>query len=199
MVRDLTLTDETYEQLADQRRDDESTADVVRRLLGVNETAGGGIEQLSPTETDELARNAMTLEEVQAAMVEQLSAGAYIRREYGVDPEDYDSEAALVEAVHEQRNSTEQRTPVTAGAGGTGGDRGSDAGATGRDVDDGVDDPDAEQLAGKVLNLNDLQRLNREGLSKREYLAEHRGVDPAEYQTEKALREALTRADRGGA
>lgn len=65
------------------------------------------LEQLAPSEDDQLAKNAMTVDEVRRAVEEQLSAGAYIQREYDVDPAAYDSESAFIDAVREARRDTE--------------------------------------------------------------------------------------------
>lgn len=50
---------------------------------------------------------------------------------------------------------------------------------------------EAEQLAGNVLTLNDIQRINGEGITKREYVKREHDIDPAEYGSEDSLREAL--------
>lgn len=49
----------------------------------------------------------------------------------------------------------------------------------------------AEQLAESVLSLGDIQRINSEQLSKREYLQREHDVDPVEYGSEDSLRQAI--------
>lgn len=49
----------------------------------------------------------------------------------------------------------------------------------------------AEQLAGSVLSLTDIQRVNQEDISRREYLQREHDVDPVEYGSEDSLRQAI--------
>lgn len=45
----------------------------------------------------------------------------------------------------------------------------------------------AEQLAAGVLTGSDIMQINKEGMTRREYLAEQYGIDPAEYDAEDEL------------
>lgn len=52
----------------------------------------------------------------------------------------------------------------------------------------------AEQLAQSVMTLDDMRDMDRAGLDAREYLAREYDVDPAQYNHEEPLREAVNRA-----
>ncbi|NUC71700.1 hypothetical protein HTZ84_05150 [Haloterrigena sp. SYSU A558-1] len=67
---------------------------------------------------------------------------------------------------------------------------------SGPDLGD-VDSEQVEQLAGSVLSLSDMQRIHNEDISRREYLQREYDVDPAQYNSEPALRDAI--GENGGA
>lgn len=71
-------------------------------LAGVDVADRAGGDQLAdaaPTEVDQLAESALTIGDLAAADQAGLSPSAYLAREYDVDPSQYGSEAALLEAV----------------------------------------------------------------------------------------------------
>ena len=66
----------------------------------------------------------------------------------------------------------------------------------------GTDNPDggepsdadleqAEQLAGRVLTVDDVKRINNEGVSNREYVKREHDVDPADYGSVSSLKQAV--------
>ncbi|MDJ1433598.1 hypothetical protein [Halostagnicola sp. A-GB9-2] len=71
----------------------------------------------------------------------------------------------------------------------------------GEEEDGPVDDynpEEVEQLAGSVLSARDIQRINGEDISRREYLKREHDVDPAQYGSESSLRTAIDSANGGG-
>lgn len=179
--------------LAAERDDDDPTGVLA-------DAVADRIEQQAEAEEDEraeqLAQSALTVTDARRVEQSGMSAGVYLAKTYGVDVFEYETEGALLEAVRDQHGSGEQHGALST-------DTGTDTTTGGAG---GGSDPDAEQLAESVLNVSDLQRMERADLSAREYLAEYKGVDPAEYRTEDGLRRAIARAQspdgeaaRGGA
>lgn len=102
MARSISFSTETAKRLRERKGDGQTYEDVVLELL--EQTADEDGEQLAPTADDELAHAAMTVSDVKKATQEQLAARDYIKQEYGVDSAQYNSEKALLAAVHDARN-----------------------------------------------------------------------------------------------
>lgn len=185
MTREHENEADRLRKLADARGDSDPTGVVAGELVE-------RFEQQAETEEAERAERraetALNVGDLRAAEQQGLSAGVYLAKKYDVDVFEYDSEAALLEAVRGQRHASagEQHGARTAS---TGPDSSSGGGAGGRG------DPGVEQLAEKVLNLADLRRAKQQDLSAAEYFSEFHGVDAAEFQSEEGLRRAIARAE----
>lgn len=197
MTRELTLKDATYERLADRAATDERSADVIRRLLEATGDQGQGAG--GRRDRDQLAEQAMTLDELAAADSSDLTPAEYLAAEHGVDASRYSDDLELRAALADDADrDRDQSGGAGAGAGAprataTAGATGATTTGTGTGTGGGAD-----QLAEQALTIGDLAAADEAGIGPTEYLAREYDVDATEYSDEGALLEAV-RATDGGA
>lgn len=136
--------------------------------------------------SESIAGDSLTWKEQREADAKGLSAAAYVRLKYDVDPGNHTTDHSLMEAMSERRKNDEVSDAIP--------DNSENYSSDLSEYQKNQQRSEADRIAVQCLAASEMRKAAMRDLTAAEFIREEYDLNPSEYQSEEELRADMTRS-----